>query len=351
MQDKNSQNTLLDYLLKPNSAHLSSQVPLPSLPPTLDLMFRPSSPITEAFNRLKTNLEPNPSFEKSIRQKHNAIRSAIENIDVAIKDTKLIGSLKRKTRIQPLPNEPFDIDILVVFGEFVSWTYPGRGISPQYAMGEITKIIRQSQRYGSMHPIVDEPTLTVNYSSENIKVELVPAYLDKIGYSPDGVRHFPVGESYWIVKNGKWELADYDFDAAYISEKNLETGSILIPTIKMLKAIKRIHFKEMTSFHLEVLATLLLPNIISHRRKYNLSISYPVLVTEFFRKARRFLHTPIRLPYSNSPFLSLELLPATNASVEFGEMLDYCLAVNRLGSERKKVEYWKRLFGDPFVLS
>ena len=72
------------------------------------------------FSKLKQNLEPNPSFDQTIQTRHAAVRSALENKGAAIKDTKLIGSLQRKTRIQPRIGEKFDIDILVVLGKFYS---------------------------------------------------------------------------------------------------------------------------------------------------------------------------------------------------------------------------------------
>jgi hypothetical protein len=66
------------------------------------------------FVKMKQNLELNPSFDETIQVRHNAIRSSLENNGVAVRDTKLIGSLQRKTRIQPREGDEFDIDILVI---------------------------------------------------------------------------------------------------------------------------------------------------------------------------------------------------------------------------------------------
>ena len=60
------------------------------------------------FLKLKENLELSPSFDQIVQVRHSAVRSALENKAAAIRDTKLIGSLQRKTRIQPRQGEQFD---------------------------------------------------------------------------------------------------------------------------------------------------------------------------------------------------------------------------------------------------
>ena len=39
---------------------------------------------------------------------------------------------------------------------------------------------------------------------------------------------------YWVpARQGKWELADYDFEAEQITAINDSTGGLLVPTVKM----------------------------------------------------------------------------------------------------------------------
>jgi Second Messenger Oligonucleotide or Dinucleotide Synthetase domain len=148
------------------------------------LDYQPS-PITQAFLTLKKNLELNPSFDDTVQQKHNAVHSVLENLGIT--DTKLIGSLQRRTRIQLRPGEIFDIDILVPLGEFYGWVSSG-GVSPQLALQYLHGILNKSDRYRAMNPQQNQPTITFEYK-DDVKVELVPAYLDMVGYSPDGKIH------------------------------------------------------------------------------------------------------------------------------------------------------------------
>ncbi len=63
--------------------------------------------INSALQNLKTKLELNPSFNTIIQQKHNAVRSVVEN-KISGARTKLIGSLQKNTRIQPKTDDLFD---------------------------------------------------------------------------------------------------------------------------------------------------------------------------------------------------------------------------------------------------
>lgn len=317
-----------------------------NLPLYQPILARPVlSPIQAAFLRLKKNLELNESFDELIQQKHNAVRSLLEG--KGVKDTKLIGSLQRETRIQPRSNDTFDIDILVILGEFIGWTYLG-GISPSRAMEQLFQLVGQSDRYATMKPKIDQPTVLFEYKDE-VKVELVPAYIDRIGYSPNGQSHCPSGRAYWIAKNGKWTLADYDHDATYISQQNGVSDDWLIPTIKMLKAIKRSYFDGlMDSIHLEILAAQTIPLRVIMRKILGLKVTYPFLLESFFVDAQRLVLSPIKIPGSHSPCVKTDY-PYTLKS-RFEKIAAYCRYIRALISVNDQLNAWKKLFGDPFTL-
>lgn len=309
----------------------------------------PVSRIHQSFLNLKSNLELNDSFGEVIQQKHNAVRSLIENSGLNV-DTKLIGSVARKTRIQPLSeDETFDIDILVVLGEFTGWTNYG-GISPRDALACVQSVVEGSSRYASMNPVPDEPTVTFEYK-DNVKIELVPAYRDKVGYSSDGITCAPIGRGYWIPKDGKWQLADYDYEADYISRMNTHLDGWLVPTIKMLKAVRREYLPEMKSFHLEVLAVNLLTAIIGAKRKLNMSITYPSLISGFFSAAENFVLPPAKIADSNSGAITLG--PASSLKIHQNIIMikNFCKNLETLVSEEEKLKNWKILFGDPFQIA
>jgi hypothetical protein len=299
----------------------------------------------KAFEKLKTNLELSPSMQEKISQKHNAVRSVLENSG-SVASTKLIGSVGRKTAINPSQGEDFDIDILVVLGGFDHWVTSG-GISASDAMDNLNGIVSSTQRYGAMNPSSDDPVVQFEYS-DGIKVELVPAYLDNIGQSPNGIPHSPAGRAYWIPKNGIWELADYDHEAEYITNINVGIGGYLIPVIKMLKATKKLHFPKMSSFHLEILALENIPIIVNYRLQNNLSVAYPELIKDFFRLSKNDLLKTIKIPNSHSPVLSHSPSDALEHTIKFQEISNHCGLIDGQVSDTEKTKLWKALFGDPF---
>jgi len=196
--------------------------------------------VSQAFNLFKSKLELSQSFKEEVTIHHNAIREWIESYDSTI-ETKLIGSLQRKTRIQPRSEDVFDIDILVILGSFYSWVSSG-GIKPEDALEKVEDIVSEHGTYEKIGVETDNPTITFEYE-DNVKVELVPAYIDQIGKTIDGTPTLPVGRGYWIPKNNRWVMADYDYDAEYITSANKNSDGYLIPTIKMLKGTKKIYFQ------------------------------------------------------------------------------------------------------------
>jgi hypothetical protein len=77
----------------------------------------------------------------------------------------------------------------------------------------------------------------------------------------------------------------------------------------MLKAIRREHFPEMGSFHLELVAADWIPAIIAFRKKNSQDISYPLLITDFFRYAKDSLAKPMKAPNSHSPYSVIVPIP------------------------------------------
>lgn len=328
-------NSDLDALVRSIIAQSS---PLPSIP------LKIKSPITDAFTTLKANLELNSSFDQLIQQKHNAVRSVLENLGTS--ETKLIGSLQRRTRIQPRTRDAFDIDILVPLGEFTGWVSEG-GITPQTAMDTLHNTLSQSSRYNAMAPVQDQPTVTFEHQN-NVKIELVPAYKDNVGTSPDGTTHTPKGRGYWVPRGGRWVLAEYDHEADLITKHNTASGGWLVPLIKMLKAIKREHFPEMSSIHLETLAIHIMPGVFAMRKLLPEPLSYPKLITDFFGKIHPLYTQLVRMPGSNAAHLSLEGNAPVSVPLGIGVVQHTLINIRSTPTIAEKMKLWKALFGDPF---
>ncbi len=302
--------------------------------------------VAQAFNEFKSRLELSKTFQDKVTSHHNAIREWIESYDSGI-ETKLIGSLQRKTRIQPRSKDTFDIDILVILGSFYQWVQTG-GISPADALDRIESIVSEHETYDKIGPETDSPTITIEYA-DNTKVELVPAYIDQIGYTSDGTPNPPKGRGYWIPKRNRWIIADYDYDAEYISQKNDETDDYLIPLIKMLKAAKRNLFPEMKSYHLEALAGNIIPLAVSYLKNQGYQVSHPTLAYNFFLLGKDEVVKSVKIPNSKSSYADEYLTSEGKQQLvgKFEKISNYCKSlINSDGKET--VEGWRKLFGEPF---
>lgn len=305
--------------------------------------------IIDAFSTLKSNLELKSHLDQLAQQRHAAVRSAIENSGIGVLDTKLIGSYQRRTRIHPSSDDEFDIDILVVLGEFSSWVPSTEGITTLAALGSIHSVLNSSDRYSAMSPQIDAPT--VRLSSSSIKnVEIVPAYLDKIGHS-GGFAHAPVGRAYWIPDPGnisQWKLSDYDYDADCVSTINQNMDQLFIPTIKMLKAIRRNHFPALSSYSLEALAATVLPKAYAQRKLFLMRTGFPYLLLDFFIQARPYLSGSISMPGSLTPGTTLDQPTSHQLNQLFETVSNFVNTLIQLDEQPQAYQGWKKLFGTPF---
>jgi Second Messenger Oligonucleotide or Dinucleotide Synthetase domain len=301
--------------------------------------------LAEAFKIFKSNLELNDSFNTIVQARHNSARSIIEN-NYPGAETKLIGSLARQTRIQPRSGDDFDIDILVNVGEFHSWAAPGQGLSADSAMSNFLSSVQKSEKFAHRNPAPLKPAVAIKYADKT-RVELVPAYVDKIGQFPNGSRYAPVGRAYWVPKSTGWELADYDYDAAYVTAANKSGNGWLIPAIKMLKAVKRNNFPQMPSFYYEMLAVRILAIVIKNRIGSTIGLSYPALITAFFNIAGDWLNLGLSLDGSLTPAVSLtpDLMALKSLFDSIGR---YTVAIEGLDSDTKQQREWREVCGDPF---
>lgn len=299
--------------------------------------------LNDAFQHLKSKLELDDSFQELIETHHSAVRRCIENTG-QVYNTKLIGSLQRQTRIQPRTEDPFDIDILVELGEFTGWVRDG--ITPSDALTTVTNLVRRTDRYGSMSPAPDAPTVSFSYR-DGVKVELVPAYRDQIGVHSNGTPCPPPGRGYWIPSpGGQWIHADYDHDAQQVTSINKATSGWLVPTIKMLKAIRRVFVPSLKSFHLELLACYTIPAAIRDQYSANHPISFPELIQSFFARSRALLATPLRLPGSNSQPVSFDQAELPTVSHAFEVIHNHCSSISASPSLPKQLQEWRKLFTD-----
>ncbi len=306
--------------------------------------------IEDTFQKLKSKLELSDTFQKTISRMQSAISSVVDNNHAGVKSIKLIGSVGRKTRIQPPPGTTFDIDMLVIFGEFDRWVPNGQGISKEKALEDLHTAVTTADRYAKKNPDIDSPTVTIEYEND-VKIELVPAWLDNIGKGPNGgPEHTPKGRAYWVPSRTGWQLADYDYEAAYITQTNADCGGCLIPTVKMLKAAKREHFALMKSYHLEVITAQLLPGIIARAKDRNMAVTYPVLVAEMLYQLREQIDKSWSVPGSLSPALTID----ASARAQFLGIADWLENQVKTAffaaTDEEKHRVWKGIFREQLSL-
>ncbi len=277
------------------------------------------------FERFRSKLEPAPSFAEIVSTRHAAVREYLKNNHAGFTDSKLIGSLQRKTRIQPLPDQSFDIDILVIMGAFYSWATPGTGVYAAASLAALHGTLSRSDRYGSMAPITDAPTVRLAG--------------DVLG---------PAGRGYWVPKDGGWVMADYDFEAQYLTEQNTLAEGYLIPTIKMLKSARRRFFPDLPSFALEIIATPIVVAAVRTDLSLLLRPTYADLIRQFFRIAPSRLQDLIKVPYSKSPGLTLSAAEIAALREMFARISSHLDDIPRQSSTAVG---WQTLFGDAFPIS
>lgn len=299
----------------------------------------------EHFLNLKSKLELTQTFDETIQQKHAAVRSVLENKIPGIQ-TKLVGSLQRKTRIMPREEDIFDIDILIVLGEFTNWADPPHsGILTSHALGHVEGAIQDSPRYSSMSPQSDHPVVRFEYQ-DGVKVELIPAYIDNIGHSASGLIHAPAGRAFWIPKAHGWELADYDYDAEQLTAQNTVSKEMLVPVIKMLKSLKRLYFPTLGSYHLEVICYHVIPSLIQRGTIFKPNYFYDDIITDFFLEASKYLGTSSKIASSHTPAISLAGLDLISVQAIFLKLHVYCQAIASATDDQVKLEMWKKLFAN-----
>lgn len=294
-----------------------------------------------AFSKLRENLELGDTLSGLVEQRHTAIRSALKNIDPSL-ESKLLGSLQRKTRIHPRKGDKFDIDILAVMGAFNVWLLDGSGVTAVAALQRADNILNESKRYSAMGPRIDAPTVTFDYE-DSMKVEIVPAYVNNIGHDAAG-KLYPVGRGYWVAKVHGWEFADYDEDAKTLSRLNAECDQVLVPTIKMLRAVRREFFSEMIPFHVEIIAAHVLPVAIAINTRYGVENTYPQLLRDFFASASAYLDAAYTMPGGLGTPIILDVKDRENVRHAFDVLKRYCEATLADADPAKQVEGWRTLF-------
>ena len=96
--------------------------------------------VSETFEQFLSGLELDKSYQEIVEDRHAAVRDYLESRLPGVR-TQLIGSLQRRTRIDPLTGlQDFDIDILVELFSFERWALPGQGFTGEDALARAQRL-------------------------------------------------------------------------------------------------------------------------------------------------------------------------------------------------------------------
>jgi hypothetical protein len=305
--------------------------------------------LSEAFARYLGRIELNPNRVKVASERYNAIKTVLEAAIPGV-GVRQIGSFQRKTKIRPIDlGDGLDLDVIVAIGTATHYARSGEaGITPSAAQDKILRALRTNAIYRVMKPEKDAPTVLLEYSDrDHFAVELVPAFVDQTGDHPR-----PGGPPCYIIAgaNGAWIPADYDYDASVIRGLNQSTAvqGTVVPLIKMAKAFFRAMGLEWCSFHLEVLAGMILPSLLGQWEARGWSWNYWHAFAGFLRQLPLRMGQALSLPGSYSPPVWAGIADMPRAMQYVADRATQAWYLAKLTNESRALNGWREFFSEPF---
>lgn len=189
--------------------------------------------LANAFDEFLRSIEIPPEQRKRADQQKNTVRSQLDG-RLKLDDVFLSGSYGRRTAIRPL----HDIDLFVVLNEHVHGALRSQG--PSACLDLILGALRSAYPgHVSMRPQRRSVNMTIN----DIGYDVVPAFaIDRdIHIIPD------VDRQNWIKTNPRKH-------SDLCKEADRKAGGMLNRLVKAAKHWNVEHGKNLSSFHLEVMA-------------------------------------------------------------------------------------------------
>jgi hypothetical protein len=129
----------------------------------------------------------------------------------------------------------------------------------------------------------------------------------------------------------------------------------LVPFIKVAKAYLRNKGVPLKSFHIEVLASLIIPLGLKEWHSQGYTWGYGHMLAYFLHEASKYLNKPVRIPGSFSDDVSHNL--SEEKGLQWGIWMNiqaseaWKICELRKQSESQAVAAWYRFFGSPFPAS
>lgn len=305
--------------------------------------------INQAFTELLRRIELNPTRVSLASERYDAVKRQLEGA-LPGKTVKQVGSFQRKTKIRPADlGDALDIDAVVSFGDTHRIAPSGQGVSTTAALSAVRAALQESKVYRVMEPEADAPTVVLEYH-DKFKLELTPAFIDKRTPSIPGRP-----DSYLVAGTGDWKVADYDYDAEYISSVNQHpiVSGCLVPFIKIAKFWFRSKGVPLKSFYVEILATQIAIAAMNTWSQKNWTWGYHHLFAELLAVAATVVGNDVSLPGSKSPAIAANLDPTyrNNLQAYLKQVGAQAWALCNKGADGSALATWRNLYGDPFPVS
>jgi len=284
--------------------------------------------ITQAFERLRSNLEITNLQSETVSTRQQAVRKVVEN-GLNVSDDFLTGSYIRNTLIAPLSEA--DVDVFVVLHTDYFHHYNGGKNGGQAGLLDLVK--RTLRKTYTRTPDISRNGQAVTIRFEDFLVDIVPAFNRQ-------------GGGYLIPNSltGTWISTDPKKHVEVFSDANAAHDGTLIPLIKMIKAWNKTSGQHFRSFHLEVLTLRIFQNV---------TISdFPSGMRYFFDKARQQMTytTPDPSGYGGDvgSYISTQgqITEAVGKLQTAYEGAVKAEDYERRGFTTNAIAHWKTIFGD-----
>lgn len=302
------------------------------------------STIQEGFATTISRIELDPTRVQRASQHYNAIKDWLESkLSVEVRQ---VGSFQRSTKIRPSvingAPSPIDIDAIVCFGDATYFSAPGFGQTGFDVLKAVRDALIANKTYRVLEPEIDHPVVTLSYASE-FSIELVPCFRNRM--PPDNWNKTPPS---YLVSNssGIWELADYDYDSAYITASNKDCDGKLVPAIKLIKQFVRNKNIALKSFQIELLCVRIFVPYITVLNQAGIKWTWNVLLNLFLNGAPHILLQPMALPGSRS--IAPAIVDAPRVITDLLEWGSFAEKLSQLPFSPEVYKLWRQFYGDPF---
>lgn len=290
----------------------------------------------EYFENLldKINLRLGDEERNFIEEKQNALREKLRG-KLSLQDDFLTGSYKRHTIIKPKSDdEKFDVDVFVAFDK--EEYGDSELVDLRQAAVDTLHEIRSENGDLGITTINEEQRRSVRVEfGNNFQIDIVPA----VQIEKDKLYKIFDRRTLEAVKSNP------KLHGELLSKANEDTGGLLVPLIKILKAWKREKCDYVKSFHIELMAVKIFTGTTIE--------SLPKGLLAFFESAGDYFSNACLKDPANTEMLIDEYLDKDGTREQICSLVETektvakaAVEADESGDDDEAVEAWEKVFAD-----